>query len=76
MSKRKSPPRRRLRRIFRTICPACLDRNAVSLTGHPRWEKGMKLTGGCELCKGYGQIKAGVMDGDKPYDMPWKVTRL
>lgn len=55
------------------ICPACLDRGAVNLLGKPIFVRGMKLTGGCELCDGNGEIVATTKSGDWPVGDVWVV---
>lgn len=64
--------RRILRVQKRQVCPACLDRDAVNLTGRPRVIRGRRLTDGCEVCGGDPEVTLGWGRGEKPYD-PWIV---
>lgn len=52
------------RKQRRAQCPACLDRDAVNLIGRPRFLSGMKLTGGCEVCGGSGEVTEAELVGD------------
>lgn len=60
----------RFKNVRRAPCPACLDRGALNLLGRPIYVRGMKLTGGCELCQGSGEVAEGVLVGD-PHEDPW-----
>lgn len=71
MSRRAKRPIR-FKNLRRVICPACLDRNAVNLVGRPIWLRGQKLTGGCELCNGSGEVTEGFLVGDF-YQHPWVI---
>ncbi len=71
MSRRAKRPIR-FKNLRRTVCPACLDRNAVNLLGRPIWWRGQKLTGGCEICNGKGEITEGIRVDDF-YKDPWVV---
>lgn len=71
MSRRAKRPIR-FTKLRRTVCPACLDRNAVNLVGRPIWHRGSKLTGGCEICQGKGQVTEAFMAGDF-YQDAWVV---
>lgn len=55
----------------RTLCPACLDRNALTLDGRPAYFEGMKLTWGCETCKGSGAVTAAELIGGWPIGDLW-----
>lgn len=69
MGRFKRKQQRRLRKLQRQMCPACLDRDAVNLVGRPRNNKaGFRLTGGCEVCNGKGEVWTMVRDGDHDYD--------
>ena len=59
---------RRMRKLRREMCPACLDRDALNLVGRPRNDRGFRLTGGCEVCGGKGEVWAVTRDGDRDYD--------
>ena len=63
----------RFSRPQRAICPACLDRGAVNLLGKPIFVRGMKLTGGCELCGGNGEVMLTTRTGDWPVGDAWVV---
>jgi hypothetical protein len=68
MGRFKRKQARRLRKQRRQMCPACLDRDAVNLVGKPKVLGGFRLTGGCEVCGGHGEVTVAVLDGDKDYD--------
>lgn len=57
------------KRIRRAPCPACLDREALNLVGRPRWYHGFKLTGGCEVCHGDGEVWEAILVGDPTKDL-------
>lgn len=69
MSRRAKRPIR-FKNVRRTVCPACLDRNALNLVGRPIFLRGAKLTGGCEVCKGTGRVTEGIRVDDY-YQDPW-----
>lgn len=68
MGRFKRKQARRLRRLRREMCPACLDRDAVNLIGRPRSHDGFRLTGGCEVCHGKGEVWVATLDGQNDYD--------
>jgi len=63
----------RFKRLRKTVCPACLDRNALNIVGRPVFIRGSKLTGGCELCNGSGQVTEGFLVDGWPKDDAWVV---
>ena len=63
MSRRAKRPIR-FKNVRRVQCPACLDRNALNLVGRPIFIKGAKLTGGCEVCNGRGEVTECVLIDD------------
>lgn len=63
----------RLRVHRQRVCPACLDRDAVNLVGRPRFVRGRRLTLGCEVCGGEGEVTLGWFRGELPAD-PWVVV--
>lgn len=59
----------------RQQCPACLDRHALTLTGQPLWFRGVKLTGGCEICQGTGRVEVVQKVEDWPPGDEWIIWR-
>ena len=57
-------------------CPACLDRNALTLIGRPLFVQGMKLSAGCEICGGTGRVVECLMTGDVPWYDKWVVRTM
>ena len=52
------------------VCPACLDRDAIACCpDRPRVYNGVKLTYGCEVCAGRGEIPVLGKEQRDPYDL-------
>ena len=58
------------KKLRKVQCPACLDRNALGPVGRPLFVRGVKLSGGCEICGGKGEVTEGILVGDY-YQDPW-----
>jgi hypothetical protein len=57
------------RKPRRTPCPACLDRNALNLVGRPLYNGGFRLTSGCEICLGQGEVTQAECSIDRPGEL-------
>jgi hypothetical protein len=68
---RKVPTRFKL--VGRVPCPACRDRGALNTWDRPVWHRRQKLTWGCEVCDGEGEVLAATRHGDWPPGDLWIV---
>ena len=72
MTRKKPPTRKFIRERRRNACPACLDRNALTIEGHKVYE-GEKY-GKCQVCDGKGFIHEEYPVGNEWRRYPWVIA--
>lgn len=77
MSKTKAPPRKFVRAKRRVACPACLDRDALTIIGHKTSENYFRLInqlGRCQLCDDKGYVTEQYPVGNEWRRYPWVIV--
>lgn len=78
MAKNK-PTRKFIKERRRNACPACLDRNALTITGHKVPEAPVRVynksfAGPCEVCEGKGYVHEVNVVGMEWRRYPWVIV--
>jgi hypothetical protein len=78
---REKPKRKFIRERRRNACPACLDRDALTITGHKVYEgrlfrlESREKFGPCQICGGKGYIHEEYPVGNEWRRYPWVIAK-
>lgn len=74
MGSKKPPTRKFIKERRRNACPACLDRDALTITGQKVYESISRRFGPCQVCGGKGYIYEVYPVGNEWRRYPWVIT--